>query len=125
MKAHPLALSYSTISPVLPAVMFLGLVLLSNAFFQISVSVDEPEGYEITNDSINGDQTCIHPGSSESYKLKLKATSLGKINITVRAETAQSTDACGDSEVSSAFARDAITQSLVVEVRRVTLTLTS
>lgn len=88
-------------------------------FFQISVSVDGPEGYEITNDSIKDDPVCIHPGSSESYKLKLKATTLGKINITVRAETAQSSDSCGDSEVSSAFARDAITQSLVVEVRRV------
>ncbi|KAG8180425.1 hypothetical protein JTE90_022774 [Oedothorax gibbosus] len=86
----------------------------ADGLLPVTVSVDEPEGYEIIGDSINSEE-CIKPGGSESYDLKLKATSLGKLNITVRAETSQSTQACGDSEVSDSYARDAITQPLNVE----------
>lgn len=81
----------------------------------MSVSLDDPQGYEVDSGSVNKD-ICIQPGTSQNFPVKLKATTVGNINITVRAETASNSDVCGGSAVSSSFARDAITQSLEVEV---------
>nr|GBM25586.1 hypothetical protein AVEN_241075-1 [Araneus ventricosus] len=45
----------------------------------------------------------------------MKGTTVGSINITVEAETASSSNVCGDSPVYDGVARDAITQPLEVE----------
>ncbi|KAG8180430.1 hypothetical protein JTE90_022776 [Oedothorax gibbosus] len=80
----------------------------------VTVSLEEPQGYEVVNGSINGD-ICVKPGTSENLRIKLKATTVGKINITVSAATAKDASVCGGSEVASSLAKDAIRQSLVVE----------
>lgn len=53
----------------------------------------------------------------------LKGISLGTNNITVRAETAQSSEACGSATVSDALAKDAIRKSVIVEVNAIQLTI--
>ncbi len=78
--------------------------------------MDELKGFEVVGESIDG-EICVSPGSSTNLKIKVKGTSLGKLNITVKAETAQSSDVCGDSEISHALAKDAVTNSIIVEVR--------
>jgi hypothetical protein len=80
----------------------------------IKVSLDELKGFEVVGESIDG-EICVSPGSSTNLKIKVKGTSLGKLNITVKAETAQSSDICGDSEISDALAKDAVTNSIIVE----------
>ncbi|GIY10891.1 murinoglobulin-1 [Caerostris darwini] len=86
----------------------------AEAALPVAVSLEEPEGFTVTGESLNG-EVCIQPNTNENMKIKLKATTVGKVNITVRAETASSSDVCGSSTVSDAIARDAITQSVVVE----------
>lgn len=77
--------------------------------------MDDLDGFEIVGDSIDGD-ICVQPGTSTNLKMPLKAVSLNKRNITVRAETAQSSDVCGSSSVSDALAKDAISDSILIEV---------
>ncbi|GFQ91799.1 alpha-1-inhibitor 3 [Trichonephila clavata] len=80
----------------------------------VTVSLEQSKEFVVANDSTSGD-LCIQPNTSNSLRLKLKATTVGKVNITVRAETASSSQVCGKSPVYSSFARDAITQSFEVE----------
>ncbi|CAL1263347.1 unnamed protein product [Larinioides sclopetarius] len=81
----------------------------------ITVSLDESDQFEVTSDSINGD-ICVQPDTSENLRIKVKATSVGTVNITVRAGTADSNDVCGDSAVyEGGLAKDAITQSFEAE----------
>ncbi|XP_042903027.1 murinoglobulin-1 isoform X2 [Parasteatoda tepidariorum] len=80
----------------------------------LTVKLDDPQGFELTSESINGD-ICLQPDTSESLRVKLKATTVGKINITVKAETAPSSGVCGSSTVSENIAKDAITKPLTVE----------
>lgn len=49
-------------------------------------------------------------------KVQLKGTSLGSNNVTVRAESAPSSDACGGDSISDAVAKDAIRKPIIVEV---------
>lgn len=94
--------------------MVVSIFSYADAALPITVSLDQSGGFEVTSDSIDGD-VCIEPDTSSNLKIKLKATELGKVNITVRAETAQSSNVCGSSSVSNAVARDAITQSFNVD----------
>lgn len=80
----------------------------------ITVVLDDPEGFEIVSESINGD-ICVEPGSSTNLKVQLKGTALGNLNITVRAESAQTSDVCGSDSVSDSKAKDAIRKSVIVE----------
>ncbi|GBN92995.1 Murinoglobulin-1 [Araneus ventricosus] len=85
------------------------------SFLQITVSLDESDQFVVTSDSIDGD-ICVHPDTSENLRIKVKATAVGTVNITVRAGTADSDDVCGDSAVyDGGLAKDAITQSFEVE----------
>ncbi|GFQ91798.1 alpha-1-macroglobulin [Trichonephila clavata] len=85
-----------------------------DAALPVTVSLDEPQGFVVANDSTSGD-LCIQPNTSDGIELKLKATKVGKVNITVRAETISSSKVCGNSPIYDAPARDAITQSFEVE----------
>lgn len=78
--------------------------------------MDDLEGFEIVSESIDG-EICIQPGSSKNLKVQLKATSLGSNNVTVRAESAPNSDACGSDGISDAVAKDAIRKPIIVEVR--------
>ncbi|GFX13532.1 transposable element Tcb2 transposase [Trichonephila clavipes] len=80
----------------------------------VTVSLDKPQGFVVANDSTSG-VLCVQPNSSNGIELKLKATKVGKVNITVRAETISSSKVCGNSSIYDASARDAITQSFGVE----------
>lgn len=95
-------------------VLVVSIFSYAEAALPVTVSLDQPEGFTVTSDSIGGD-LCVEPGTSENLRLKLKATSVGSVNITVRAETASSSSVCGSSPVSDSLAKDAITQSLEVE----------
>ncbi|GFX13478.1 murinoglobulin-1 [Trichonephila clavipes] len=86
----------------------------ADAALPITVSMDEPEGFSMTSDSIDS-ELCVQPGTSENLRIRLKATKVGSVNITVRAETASSSSVCGSSPVSDSLAKDAITQSLEVQ----------
>ncbi|GBM68563.1 Alpha-2-macroglobulin-like protein 1 [Araneus ventricosus] len=86
----------------------------ADAALPISVNLGDPQGFEVTSD-LSDNEICIQPSTSESLKMKLKATTVGSVNITVEASTASSSAACGDSPVYDGTARDAITQSLEVE----------
>ncbi|GIY49716.1 murinoglobulin-1 [Caerostris extrusa] len=86
----------------------------AEAALPVAVNLEESEGFTVTGEPLNA-EVCIQPNTNENMKIKLKATTVGKINITVRAETTGSSDVCGSSTVSDAIARDAITQSMVVE----------
>ncbi|XP_055930370.1 alpha-1-inhibitor 3-like isoform X3 [Argiope bruennichi] len=86
----------------------------ADAALPITVSLDESEEFTVISDSINGD-ICIQPDTSENLRIKVKATTVGTVNITVRAETAASNDVCGSSTVYDGLAKDAITQSFEVE----------
>ncbi|GFT33425.1 murinoglobulin-1 [Trichonephila clavipes] len=85
-----------------------------DAALPVTVSLDKPQGFVVANDSTSGDM-CVQPNSSNGIELKLKATKVGKVNITVRAETISSSKVCGNSSIYDAPARDAITQSFGVE----------
>ncbi|KAG8180424.1 hypothetical protein JTE90_022773 [Oedothorax gibbosus] len=85
----------------------------ANGPLPIAVSLDDPEGFEVVSGTVNKN-VCIQPGSGQNIPVKLKATTVGNVNITVRAETAKDSKVCGSSG-SSQYARDAITQSLEVE----------
>nr|WBW70092.1 venom protein [Lampona murina] len=80
----------------------------------IKVSLDKMEGFEVISESIDGD-ICVQPGSSTNLKVQLKGVALGALNITVRAETAQSSEVCASESISEALAKDAITKSVIVE----------
>ncbi|XP_042903031.1 alpha-2-macroglobulin isoform X2 [Parasteatoda tepidariorum] len=80
----------------------------------ITVTLEDPEGFEVVGDSINGD-ICVHPDSSVNLPITLKATKVGKVQIIVKAETAQSSQVCGDSPTSDSYARDAIMKPIEVE----------
>ncbi|GFY48561.1 alpha-2-macroglobulin, partial [Trichonephila inaurata madagascariensis] len=80
----------------------------------VTVSLEQPQGFAVANDSSSGD-ICVQPNTSNNIKLQLKATDVGTANITVRAETASSSKVCGNSPVYGSLARDAIKQSFEVE----------
>ncbi|XP_035207333.1 ovostatin-like isoform X2 [Stegodyphus dumicola] len=80
----------------------------------VTVSLDKSDDYVVISDSVDGD-VCVQPGDSENLRLQLKATTLGTLNITVRAQTAESSDICGSSSVSDAVAKDGVTNSLIVQ----------
>ncbi|GFS90047.1 alpha-2-macroglobulin, partial [Nephila pilipes] len=80
----------------------------------VTVSLEQPHGFVVTNGSVSED-LCVQPDTSNSMQLTLKATTVGKVNITVRAQTASSNKVCGNSPIYSSFVRDAITQSFEVE----------
>ncbi|KAF8794905.1 Murinoglobulin-1 like protein [Argiope bruennichi] len=85
-----------------------------DAALPITVTLDQPQGFEVTSD-LSDTNICVQPSSSDSLRIKMKGTIVGSINITVEAETASSSSVCGDSPVYDGEARDAITQSLEVE----------
>ncbi|GFS90052.1 alpha-1-inhibitor 3 [Nephila pilipes] len=85
-----------------------------DAALPVTVSLDQPQGFVVANDSTSGD-LCVQPNTSNSIRLTLKGTTVGKVNITVKAETASSSKVCGNSPTYDAPARDAITQSFEVE----------
>ncbi|GFS48629.1 murinoglobulin-1 [Nephila pilipes] len=94
-------------------VLIVSVFSYADAYLPISVSLDQMEGLSVTSDAIDGD-ICVQPGTSKTLPIRLKGTSVGSVNITVRAETASSSSVCGDSPVSDSLAKDAITQSLEV-----------
>lgn len=78
----------------------------------IRVSLDESDAFTVVGDAIDGD-VCLQPGGGETLQLKVKAETLGTVNMTVRAETKKG--ACGDQPVSDSVAKDAVTNSFIVE----------
>ncbi|GFS48620.1 murinoglobulin-1 [Nephila pilipes] len=85
-----------------------------DAALPVTVTLEQPKGFVVANDSTSG-EICVQPNTSNSIPLTLKATTVGEVNITVRAETASSSQVCGSSPVYGSYARDAITQSFEVE----------
>ncbi|XP_042903033.1 alpha-2-macroglobulin isoform X2 [Parasteatoda tepidariorum] len=80
----------------------------------VTVTLDHPTGFTVVNGSIN-ENMCIQPKGKTSIHLTLKGTQVGKVNITVRAETTSKSSVCGNSTVSKAYARDAIRKPLEIE----------
>ncbi|GBN85835.1 Alpha-2-macroglobulin-like protein 1, partial [Araneus ventricosus] len=80
----------------------------------ITISLDPSDGFMVTSD-LADTQVCIQPKTSNSQSIKLQATKLGSLNITVRAETSSSSAVCGSSPVYDSIAKDAITRSIEVE----------
>ncbi|XP_055924186.1 alpha-2-macroglobulin-like [Argiope bruennichi] len=110
-------ISYTLPISVIRGEEFIVVVSIYNyvdAALPVTVTLAQPQGFEVISDLSDND-ICIQPDSSESMRIKLKGTKVGSINITVEAETASSSQVCGDSPVYDGVARDAITQSLEVE----------
>ncbi|GFR23611.1 murinoglobulin-1 [Trichonephila clavata] len=110
-------ISYTLPSSVIRGEEFVLVVSIfsyAEADLPIAVSLDQPEGFSVTSDSVDR-ELCVKPGTSKTLPITLKATSVGSVNITVRAETASSSSVCGSSPVSESLAKDAITQSLEVQ----------
>lgn len=82
---------------------------------QVSVSVDGSDQFKRIGDSVDGD-ICIQPDDSQNIKVELKATALGSVNFTARAESTSEKDVCGSSTVYDGLAKDAISQPFIVEV---------
>ncbi|CAL1263351.1 unnamed protein product [Larinioides sclopetarius] len=80
----------------------------------ITIDLDPSDGFMVTS-NLADTNVCIQPRTSNSQKIKLQATKLGALNITVRAETSSSNAACGSSSVYGSIAKDAITQFIEVE----------
>ncbi|GIX86969.1 alpha-2-macroglobulin, partial [Caerostris extrusa] len=114
---QPFFISYTLPTSVIRGEEFVVVVTIFNyadAALPITVSLDHPVGFEVTSDS-NKSNICILPSRSQSQKIKLKATKVGSINITVQAKTSSSSMACGFLPTYDGLAKDAITQALEVE----------
>ncbi|KAF8794903.1 Murinoglobulin-1 like protein [Argiope bruennichi] len=85
-----------------------------DAALPIAISVDPSDGFTVVSD-LSDTEVCIQPRTSNSQQIKLQGMKLGAQNITVRAQTASSSQVCGGSPVYSSYARDAITQSVEIE----------
>ncbi|XP_015921584.2 alpha-2-macroglobulin isoform X2 [Parasteatoda tepidariorum] len=86
----------------------------ANASLPVTVTLEDPQGFKVTDNSIDGD-ICVHPQSSVTLPVTLTATKVGKVQITVSAVSAESSDVCGSSPTSNDYARDAIRKPIEVK----------
>ncbi|XP_042903034.1 alpha-1-macroglobulin isoform X1 [Parasteatoda tepidariorum] len=76
----------------------------------VAITVDNPGFTKISSNK----EVCVDPEGKTTFPIVLKASELGEVNVTVRAETTSTHGICGGSSISNTNAKDTVTKPIQI-----------